>query len=309
MSLTAEQRKARAYGIGASEAAASIGVSAYLSELGLYLQKVADADGGAEREYSDEDLLRLDGGSALEPVILRHLERTEHLTVVDRQVTVQDPVHPWRWVTLDGRIDQQRLVEAKKTEIVGAQWGEGEEDIPDDYYCQTQQGMACTGATLVYVPVLLPRWEFAVYTIKRDQEFIDLMTTKQEAFVQRLVKRDPPPPKSLADCKLAWPKHKALKSVKGDQSVMDAATELAVIKKAVKEKLERAEKLELTIKAAMQDAEEIKNDVGRIATWKNNKDGVKFDTDEFSIKHPDLYTKFLKTVSGARVFLLKIKAA
>lgn len=308
MALTALQLKQRSLGIGASESAASIGVSKYTTKLGLYLKKMAHAEGRDIEELDDKSLLITEGGSALEPVILNHFQRTTGLILSDHQLTVRDPANDWRWVTLDARASDGGLVEAKKTEIVGAVWGDGEEDIPDDYYCQTQQGMACTGATFVYVPVLLPRWEFAVYTVKRDDEFIDLMTAQQKDFMRRLVERDPPAPVSLDDCKLAWPKNKALKAVHADQETYDAAMELAVLKKKSKDALELAEKLELRVKAAMMDAELLKGDFGPIATWKNNKDSEKFDKDSFAIAHPALYKEYLKPVPGPRVFLMKLKA-
>jgi putative phage-type endonuclease len=310
MSLTAIQLKERAFGIGASEAAASVGLSKYRTQLALYQEKVAAAEGRiAANEDSLADQLRKEGGSALEPVIIGHFERTTGLQVCDRQLRVQDPQHPWRWVTLDGRASDNGLVEAKKTEITGAVWGEGDEDVPDDYYCQAMQGMACTGAEFVYVPVLLPRWEFAVYVIRRDDEFIELMTAKQMEFIERLRTRTPPPVTSLEDAKLLWPKHKPLKKVTADPETASLAQALANLKARIKREEEEREALELKIKCAMGDAEELVGRSGRIATWKNNKDGTKFDSESFAIHHPDLWRKYQVPKPGARVFLLKLKEA
>ncbi|HEY0684701.1 MAG TPA: YqaJ viral recombinase family protein [Steroidobacter sp.] len=307
MSLTAVQLKERAYGIGASESAAVIGLSAYRSPLEAYLQKVNDADGVPRKPEDPKDRLRLEGGSALEPVILGHFERTTEMPVTDRQLRVHDPKHPWRWVTLDGRASDGGLVEAKKTEITGAVWGDGDEDVPDDYYCQAQHGMACTDAQHVYVPVLLPRWEFAIYIIRRDDEFIDLMTKRQLEFMERLRTRTPPPVQSLEDAKLMWPRNKPLLRVTADATTTEIAQQLANLKAQMKRDEEKKEQLELQIKCAMGEAEELVGRTGRLATWKNNKDGTKFDQESFAIHHPDLWRKYQVPKPGARVFLLKVK--
>lgn len=204
MALTPQQKAQRKLGIGASSAAAAIGLSKYKTPYRLWREMV-DLD-----QISDEQLLHQEIGIALEPLTLRRTERKLNITIVDRQLQIFDRDNPWRWVTLDGRsANDGAVVEAKSVGIADPRdWGEEYEDnqVPMTYFIQAQQALACVlDAPYCWMPVIVLNRDFRIYRIQRDLKTIALMTVQQKAFMDMVHNKVAPEPEDMEDIKLMYP--------------------------------------------------------------------------------------------------------
>lgn len=294
--------------LGASRAAAAVGLSPWQTPFQLYLEMLGQLPAN---DPNAEEPLYLEMGEALEPIAIRRLEKRLKVKVADRQLRVADPEWPRRHVTMDGRINDDEYVEAKSTGFADPEeWGdEDEEDaVPMQYYIQCQHGMACNGCTYAWIPLIVTNRQFRLYRVKRNDDVIAELTEKEREFLARVDARDPPPPTSLEDIKLRWPSHIESKRITANPEIARLLTEHAKQREAEKVAKASKEYLQLTIVKNMADAAELMDSVGNIlATFKQAKSSSKFNEDQFSIDHPALYAKYLRDIPGSRRFLNKLK--
>lgn len=298
---------ARNMGLGASDAAAAVGLSKWKTPFQLWREKTGKTP--ANDDSFEAEALHLEMGKALEPIAIARFERKEKLTVTDKQVQVVDPAWPTRWVTLDGRASDGGLVEAKSVGFADpAEWGDEFVDgaIPLIYLLQTQHALACCPeASHAWVPVIVLNREFRVYRVQRDEELIAMLTAKERAFWQHVVDLVPPPPISAADAYEQWPQDS------GGIVTADADTAAAVVKYAT---------AKAKVKAAEMDADLAKHSItsfmrenstllaadGKpLITWKTAKGSTKVDVGKMREAHPAIVKAFEFTEPGSRRMLIK----
>lgn len=293
----------RIIGLGASDAAAAVGLSKWKTPYELWQEKL-----GHTARHDDADALHLEMGHALEPLAIARFERNTGYQVSDRQLRVVDPEWSNRWVTLDGRASDSGLVEAKSVGFADPrEWGDEFEDgaIPMEYLCQTQHAMAVTGASHVWVPVIVLNRQFRIYRVPRDQELIDMLTQKERMFWQHVMDRTPPPPINAEDAYRQWPQDKG--------TTIECTVELLP-------HVEGYIKAKARIKAAEMDADEHKAAITKfmgtnavlveasgkpIITWKTAKGSTKVDIDKLRAAHPDIVRQFEYEQPGSRRMLIK----
>lgn len=301
----------RSMGLGASDAAAAAGASRWKTPYQLYLQKTDPANEEL-KELTEQEQMRFAIGHAIEPVALSFFEKKSKLSISNRQKRYVDPAWPRRWVHVDADSSDGGYVEAKSTATLSEGWGHDEFEenaVPIDYYCQTQHGMACSGKSHVWVPVVVLNRQFRLYVVRRDEEAIGLLTAKERAFVELLDARTPPPPTNLQDAKLRWPKD--------DGSRITATPEVALasrrhhrIKALIKKLEQKRDELELCVKSHMGTHTELYSEDGKtlINTWKTARASAYFDEDTFAIQHPELYRQYIRNDKpGSRRLLSKYK--
>ena len=178
----AERRK----GIGASDAAAILGLSPWKTAMHVYLEKLG--------KYQQDETEPMKMGTKLEPIIAElYTERTGRALRPGGLRRHQS--RPWQLATLD-RFGEDRDVQLK---TVGAfaksEWGEpGTEEIPEMYLAQVQHEMAVTGRKLEDVAVLFAGQFFAVYTVPRNDRLIEAITERELEFWERVQRQEPPEP-------------------------------------------------------------------------------------------------------------------
>ncbi len=294
--------------LGASRAAAAVGLSPWQTPYQLYLEMLGQQPANDPRA---EDPLHLEMGHALEPIAIRRLEKQLKVRVTDRQLKVVDSAWPRRHVTMDGRINDEEYVEAKSTGFADpAEWGDEEEEdaVPMQYYIQCQHGMACNGCTYAWMPLIVTNRQFRIYRVRRNDDVIAELTAKEREFLERVDARDPPPPTSLEDIALRWPSHVDNKRVSATAEIVRLVNRHARNRRLLKAAESRKDALQLAITAHMSDAAELVNAAGDpLATFKQAKGSKKFDEDKFAIEHPAIYAKYLRDVPGSRRFLNKVK--
>lgn len=183
-------------GVGASEAAAAIGVSPYETPLSLYLRKLGLADPPEETEA-----MRL--GTLLEPVVGRlYAERTGR-ALGATQVFRRHDRHPHVFATLDGIDDAGNLVELKTIGQWAASRGAlGDEDtdqVPEHWIVQAHQQMAVFDAGRVEFGVLVGGQSFRHFAVERDEGLVSAVVGGVDAFWRSHVEARVPPAASAAD--------------------------------------------------------------------------------------------------------------
>lgn len=295
----------RNMGLGASDAAAAVGLSKWKSPFQLWREKLGKV---AANDENDDDTLARDMGHVLEPFTVARFERKSKLTVTDKQLQVVDPTWPTRWVTLDGRASDGGIVEAKSVGFADPrEWGDEFEDsaIPLPYLLQTQHALACAGGTHAWVPVVVLNRQFRIYRVQRDEDLIAQLTEKERAFWQHVLDKTPPPPISVDDAYEQWPQDA------GTAIQCDVATALAVVDYT---------NAKAKIKAAEMDADLAKSQIAKymglnatltatngkpLITWKTAKGSVKVDVDKMRAAHPDIVKAFEFEQPGSRRMLIK----
>jgi putative phage-type endonuclease len=293
----------RQQGLGASDAAASVGLSKWRTPVDLYLEKT----GQVEPDY-DAEALHLAMGKALEPVVLQHFCRKSGLKVRSQQKRVVDPAWPVRWVTLDAIASDMGMVEAKTVGVADTtQWGDPltNDAVPMQYYLQCQHGMACTGLAHTWLPVLILNRQFRLYRVVRDEELIEQLTVKEKEFWQCVESLTPPDIVTLDDASALWPRDNG-KSVLATPEIIEAVSLLKASKVALKLAATEIDALTLRVKMHMAEHTVLVDAADKpLATWKQAKGSLVFDEDAFAVSHPKLYKKFHTERPGSRRLLLK----
>jgi putative phage-type endonuclease len=177
----------RRRGIGASEAAAALGLSPYESPRGLYLRKV-----GLLPEVEETEAMRI--GTLMEPVIAQLYQETTGNLIVRHQVFRRHPDAPHLSATIDGLSAAGYPVEFKAIGHWTAR-ALGEEDtdqVPEHWLVQAHQQMFVMGCERVDFGVLVAGQEFRTFTVPRDEGLIEAMLPRLGEFWGRVGRREPP---------------------------------------------------------------------------------------------------------------------
>jgi putative phage-type endonuclease len=306
MPLTPDQLAERTQFVGASEAAAVLGMD-YKSPLDVYWSKVEPSPVPAESVY-------LEIGNALEPVTIRHYAQTLGVVVLPSPGTVRHPKYPVVAATPDGIVvagGRRRGVEAKApvTPRSKAQWWDeqGEETVPDAYFVQAQ--MQCEVCDFDAVDVIaLIDGELEVREVVRDRE---LGATWSEIIAgwwsDHVVRRDPPEPRDREE-RTEFIRRRFRKSLGFVRAASDEDVRIAVAlanaKARAKVLEEKIADLENTLKARVGDADAIFG----VCTWKTDAKGRVDWKALAESKKPTAQELEQFTGEPARRFLLKVKA-
>jgi putative phage-type endonuclease len=294
MTLTAEQLDLRRQGIGASEAAAVLGLSPWRTPVDVYWSKVLDPEPAPPTEAMSR-------GIALEPYILDRLAEDMGLPLRRDVGTIVDPVSTVLMATPDDIVPGQAMAVEAKTASLMDGWGEqGTDEIPMHYLVQTHHQMAVLNRAgyevrRVLVPVLFftMRPEYRLYAVDRneavEQAIVgDLLGWWQRHVIARVPPAEQPPaldvlkrlrrePASVVDLS-----DRAITEIESWQ----AAKELA------KEHAEEAEEMQARVLALLgtdAPAEAGRLPDGRLLTYLTQKSAPRVDHDRLRTQFPDAY--------------------
>jgi putative phage-type endonuclease len=177
--------------IGASDAAAILGVSSYKTPYEVWLEKTKRAKPEGDSQFTGI-------GKKLEPIILDHAE--EELGSLDRDIFIPAPGGLPLGATLDAQVlSTGDVVEAKTSGMtkgapVVGYWGEeGTDHIPQEYLVQTQLQMFCAGAEVAHVYALLGGWPVVKYLVRYDKELASILTEQLTQWWHTHIIGDIPP--------------------------------------------------------------------------------------------------------------------
>ena len=175
--------------VGASDAAAILGISPYKTAFELYLEKTGQKESNFNPAMSY--------GHKMEPIIRAYYE--ERVGEWFPAKTISHPDNDWMVASLDGiSADNSRILEIKtcNAEVFKeAQCGR----VPKYYYCQVQHQMACEPAASDAEMVFYRKGEYAYVIVDRNVHFIDQMMDQELEFYENCIVKGLPPPMSEKD--------------------------------------------------------------------------------------------------------------
>lgn len=245
----------RRQGIGASEAAAILGLSPFKSALEVYLDKAGLVPDSEDNEF-------LEWGRRLEPIILgAYADKTgRKVTPNAAQKLLALAEHPFVTATLDADVVDDKLgmgvLEAKTTNAFrGDEWAES---IPAHYQVQLQHQMLVTGRSWGSAAVLIGGNCFRYADLPRHEAFIqEVLLPALAEFWQRVLDRDPPEPDSSKSAMRAlaalYPKDTG-EIIELDGSFIDLDTERQQLLGRIKELQREKDELDARLKGALKDA-------------------------------------------------------
>lgn len=243
----------RKTGIGASEIAAVLGESPWVSALQLYAEKT----GQVETADLADEVESVFWGTKLEPVIIEVYGQRTGRTVQRAGKLLRSHAEPWALATLDALTDDDSgaawpLEVKTASAFVAEEWAEGP---PPHYYLQVQQQLLVTGAARATVACLLGGQRLVWCDVDRDDVAIRRLVYAGRRFWGRVQNADAPAPDGSDSAKRTlaqlYPHDDPEKYVVLPADLQEVADELEDLKEQTKAAKRRQTELENLIKAAL----------------------------------------------------------
>jgi putative phage-type endonuclease len=300
MTITAEQRAARQYSIGGSDAPVIAGVSPYKTPLALWLEKI----GGPG---DDTSTLPMRVGNALENLIIDEWGRETGKAVVPVIQTITD--HKLSFITahIDGRVPgEYEGIEAKSVGFAGDEWGPSETDIvPPNVFIQCSHYMMVTGWQRWHVGAIFGGREFRHYTLERNDAIITRLRELEVEFWSNVTNRIAPPMMTPADARLLFTQDDGSTLV-ASPDIVDLHARLAHVKGERQSYEDLEDELKAKIQSFMGNAKVLKSPTGEtLATWSSAKPSQRIDLAALRSNEPLTASQYTITVPGYRRFLCK----
>ncbi len=301
-----EWKNARRLGIGGSDAGAILGLNPYFSALQVFLDKR-----GQLPEKEDTEAMRL--GRDLEEYVAKRFvqemeKRGEPKKVKNCNFVLQHPEYPWMIANVDRLIVGENAgLECKTASAFNKTDFEGN-NVPEQYYCQCQHYMACTGASHWYLCILQFGKEPFIFKIDRNEEDIKTLIAVEKSFWEDCVLQGKEPAVDGSEgsrTALAIMHPEGKEDVEVDISPFTHnLRELVRINNEIKQLEIEAEKHRQEIQQYMGDATVGNNDYFRV-TWRNSVRNS-FDTARFKKDYPELAKAYVRTTNSRQFFVKEI---
>jgi putative phage-type endonuclease len=306
-----EWLRVRKQGIGASDAAAAVGLSPYQSPLELWLIKTG-RDERLPKLDADDDSTPLYWGNVLEHIVADHYtKRTGHkVRRVNAVLQHPDPENSWMLANLDYAVvgcDDVQILECKTAGEFGARlWRDG---VPEYVQCQVQHQLAVTGKAAADECVLICGQEIRIHRIERDDELIERLIQLERQF-WHYVETDTPPPSDGSESsgralQCLYPRESGeTVDLSDDRDMTDTFTQMLDIRSDLRRLGETESELKQRIQARMGNASKALFANGEV-TWKRSKDAITLDVEKALHVEPTLIDRFPLTRSGSRRFVIQ----
>jgi putative phage-type endonuclease len=264
-----ERRKS---GIGGSDVAAVLGVSKWKTPYQLWLDKTSDTV--TEKE---SDLLHF--GTVLEQVIADEYARRNNVKVLRRNQMFRHTEHPELIANIDRYIVGGKILECKTCSAYAAdKFGEGGDEVPDEYLLQVQHYMHVTGYHEADLAVLIGGNEYRQFSLTYDADLANYAADKCVAFWNTYVVPQVPPPATANDDLASYFDAKAGATITATAEIAGLLEEYKRIKAVEKDAKADLEAIATQVKLFAGECEIIANAEGKtIATWKKGKDRATVD--------------------------------
>lgn len=315
-----EWLRARRNGIGASEAAAIVGQSPWSSPYQVWLDKTGQIP------VSGEETEAMYFGTLLEDTIAKAVADRTGWNVVDPKRTYAHPRHSWMLASPDRLVwfgAEMGLLEIKNSGGYKLdEWKSGEPgedgmwvggEAPLHYILQVQHQHAVMGTSIGYIGALLGGNRLCIVEVPRDDELIEMLISKEEAFWVSYVQGNTAPPldgmQSTTDALAQiFAESDPTKSVELDEQIARAILDYADASSAEAKAKEAKTLAGNILRDALGDAEEATYQGVPVATWKAQATD-RFDQAAFKAEYPEIYNKFVKPTHSRVLRTGKSKAA
>ena len=171
--------------IGGSDAAAVVGMNAYVSPLALWAEKTGRLPGF-------EGNLATEVGTYMEEFVAQKFAEVTGKKVRKCNLSWFNSDYPWAIANIDREIVGENAgLEIKTTSELNTKRFKGGE-FPENYYCQCMHYLAVTGKQTWYLAVLIGNREFKWFAIDRDEAEIKALMDAEKDFWDQ-VKTDTAP--------------------------------------------------------------------------------------------------------------------
>lgn len=295
-----EWKALRSKYIGGSDAAAVVGMNAYVSPYSLWAEKTGAVPGF-------EGNLSTEVGTYLEEFVAQKFAQETGKKVRRCNMSILNDQYPWAIANIDREIvGEYAGLEIKTTsELNMSKFKNGE--YPGNYYCQCMHYMAMTGKKRWYLAVLIGNREFKTFTIERDEDEIRALMQAEEDF-WRYVQSNTPPPADGSNATgrtltALYPDSNGKAIGIGDFE-MDLRRR-AALKQQIGELEAQVSGIENRIKASLGEAEKGECTSYRVS-WATQVRNT-FDHKRFASDHPGLDLSKYYKASKSRVFRVSEK--
>jgi putative phage-type endonuclease len=301
----------RKQGIGASDAAAAVGLNPYQSPLELWMIKTG-RDQHLAKPDPEDDATPIYWGNVLEPIVAECYARRTGNKVRRVNAVLQhpDPDKPWMLANLDYAVvanDDVQVLECKTAGRNGAKlWEDG---VPDYIQCQVQHQLAVTGKAAADVCVLICGQELQVHRIERNEEVIEQLIALERHF-WHYVETDTPPPTDGSDSadqalRALYPQDdgKTL-DFTDDEALSDAFRRLLLVREDLDRLKDHESRLKQQIQARMGEATRGIFPAGEVR-WKRAQDRQTLDTGRLLTDQPEILNQYPLIKPGSRRFTIK----
>ncbi len=285
--------------LGASEAAAVMGLSPWATPVDVWARKTGKAPEQAETAP-------MHWGLKLESVIAHEFEELHGIVLSEpqRKYTHDDGVLS---ATIDYRIDSDTLLEIKTTSAFSGDWTE----VPVWYQIQARQQMLCTGAKSVVIALLKGGNQYSEWRVDRpaDDWFGEYAKRMNEWWTRHVVADVAPPPKTISDMTQLYPKAKSkIRDIDDNPELIEAIRYYRTLKEDLSDTKHEMEEQELLIKVAMGDCNELRYRDKRVVTWSDRKRRGSVDMKKLACAHgltSEEIDSFRSPESSYRAFSVK----
>ena len=269
-------------GIGASEVAAVLGLSPYMTPVELWLRKTGRAT-EAETAQTPEQAW----GHYMEPVLAQwYADKmgAAYDNAIDGKTTLPWPGEPLLFATPDRLatlpVAERRLVEIKNVgRWMSSEWGEpGTDVVPEGYLIQSQCYMHVLGVPEAHVVAAIGGMPPDIWVVKYDATLVRMLADAAREWWERHVVADEPPPAvdGAEDNRLAT---RLAGKANGHALAADAdleilAAQLRDQRALAAEVKDLTERTTAAIKRRMGAAHTVEGAFGKI-TWRARVDGVR----------------------------------
>lgn len=171
--------------IGGSDAAAVVGMNAWVSPYALWAEKTGRLPGF-------EGNLATEVGTYLEEFVAQKFAQETGKKVRKSNQSWFNDQYPWAIANIDREIvGEDAGLEIKTTSELNIKKFKGGE-YPANYYCQCMHYLAVTGKSRWYLAVLIGNRDFKWFTIERDEDEINSLMDAERTF-KMYVDNDTPP--------------------------------------------------------------------------------------------------------------------
>lgn len=288
--------KFRKTGIGASEGAAVLGMSAWRSPIEVYADKISP-----DIKNYESEKMRI--GKMMEPIIAEMFEKETGKKTVEKPLTVIQSDIPYLYCTPDRYIGEYEYLELKNTGFYNCK---EDDEVPVEYFIQCQHSMLVAGVDNWNLAVLYNGNQFKHIRIDRDNELHKFMLEEYAKFWDLVQKRIPPEPDNLQGTK---------KAIEGLYTPTEGVIELseigatyakeyARINEAIKNLEKDKELYSNKLRLLLEENIQAKTDKIKVS-WKPETKTY-FNSEKFKAEHPDLFNEY-STTTTTRVLRVNIK--
>lgn len=302
----AEWLNGRQGGIGSSEVGTILGCNPWETPYQLWRRKK-----GLDAPKSENFVMK--AGHYLEDAVSKFYEDETGAQIIKRsadEFLIVNDAKPYLRVSPDRTFwlpnlphnnENKAICECKTTQMsVDA------DNVPQHWFVQLQYQMGVAEMQHGALAWLTQGREFGYQNYEFDSEFYEWMLTELDRFWTDYIVGDKVPDSAnVEDVMIRSPRSVAGKIVDADEDIASLVAELKEAKLTADVASGKVDELTEKIKLYMGDAETLNYNGIVLATWKSNKDSVKFDAKRYQAEHADACKSYIITTPGQRRFILK----